>query len=156
MKVFISCPFTGLCEDDNYEIKNEYKDFFNKLVEGIKLRGYDYYLAIKRENWGKEHKGPEECTISDFNGVKDSDFLIVIPGNSESKGISGGVHIELGWASALNKKLHILIENNFMYSPVLMGLSVLTDTEYHKCNEFLNDNMLKQIFEIIDKEGESR
>lgn len=57
MKVFISCPFTGLCEDDNYEIKNEYKAFFNKLVEGIKLRGYDYYLAIKRENWGKEHKG---------------------------------------------------------------------------------------------------
>ena len=53
MKVFISCPFTGLCEDDNYEIKNEYKAFFNKLVEGIKLRGYDYYLAIKRENWGK-------------------------------------------------------------------------------------------------------
>ena len=156
MKVFISCPFTGLCEDDNYEIKNEYKAFFNKLVEGIKLRGYDYYLAIKRENWGKEHKGPEECTISDFNGVKDSDFLIVIPGNSESKGISGGVHIELGWASALNKKLHILIENNFMYSAVLMGLSVLTDTEYHECNEFLNDNMLKQIFEIIDKEGESR
>lgn len=156
MKVFISCPFTGLCEDDNYEIKNEYKDFFNKLVEGINLRGYDYYLAIKRENWGKEHKGPEECTISDFNGVKDSDFLIVIPGNSESKGISGGAHVELGWASALNKKLHILIENNFIYSPVLMGLSVLTDTEYHECNDFLNDNMLKQIFEIIDKEGESR
>lgn len=155
MKVFISCPFTGLCEENNYEIKSEYKEFFNRLIDGITLRGYDYYLAIKRENWGKEHKGPEECTKSDFEGVKNSDFLIVIPGNQISKGISGGVHVELGWASAMKKKLHILIENNFTYSPVLLGLSTLTDTKYHICDDFLNENMLKLIFDIIDKEGEN-
>ena len=31
MKVFISCPFTGLCDEKKYEIKDEYKEFFNKL-----------------------------------------------------------------------------------------------------------------------------
>ena len=156
MKVFISCPFTGLCQDDVYELKNEYKDFFNKLVNGITLRGHDYYLAIKRENWGIDHKGPEECTKSDFEGVTNSDLLIVIPGNSESKGISGGVHIELGWASTLKKPLHILIEKNFSYSPVLLGVTSLTNTKYYECNDFLNENMLELIFKIIDKEGEKK
>lgn len=152
MKVFISCPFTGLCENDRYEVKDEYKLFFEKLINLITEKGLDYYLAVKRENWGIEHKGPEECTLSDYEGVKTSDFLIVIPGNNESKGISGGVHVELGWASALKKKIHILLEDNFTYSPVVLGLATLTSTSYHKCNDFLNDNMLNEISMILDEE----
>ena len=152
MNIFISCPFTGLCSKEKYEVKDEYKEFFNKLTDMIEQKGCSYYLAIKRENWGKEHKGPEECTKSDFEAVKNSDLLIVIPGNSISEGISGGVHIELGWASSLNKKMHILIEDDFNYSPVLMGLHVLSPTKYHKCNDFLNDSMLKEVENIIDAE----
>lgn len=152
MKVFISCPFTGLCDEEKYEIKDEYKDFFNNLISLLEERNCEYYLAIKRENWGIDHKGPEECTKSDYEGVKSSDILIVIPGNNISKGISGGVHVELGWASAMKKKLHILIEENFEYSPVLKGLSSLTDTTYHICNDFLNNKMLTKIEEIIDQE----
>lgn len=152
MKVFISCPFTGLCDEEKYEIKEQYKSFFNKLIEKLEEKGCDYYLAIKRENWGIDHKGPEECTKSDYEGVKSSDFLIVIPGNKMSKGISGGVHVELGWASAMQKKMHILIEDDFEYSPVLMGLNALSTTYYHKCNDFLNDNMLIEIEKIVEEE----
>ena len=39
MKVFISCPFTGLCDEKKYEIKDEYKDFFNKLTEKLENMG---------------------------------------------------------------------------------------------------------------------
>lgn len=152
MKVFISCPFTGLCDEEKYEIKEQYKSFFNKLIKMLEEKGCDYYLAIKRENWGIDHKGPEECTKSDYEGVKSSDFLIVIPGNKISKGISGGVHVELGWASAMQKKMHILIEDNFEYSPVLLGLNALSITHYHKCNDFLNDNMLNEIEKIVEEE----
>lgn len=152
MKVFISCPFTGLCSEEKYEIKEEYRAFFEKLTSMLREKGYDYYLAIERENWGVNHKGPEECTLSDFNGVKSSDFLIVIPGNKISKGISGGVHVELGWASSLGKKMHILIEENFEYSPVLLGLNCLSSTQYHVCNDFLNNEMLLQIENILESE----
>ncbi len=152
MKVFISCPFTGLCDEKKYEIKEEYKDFFNNLTKKLEEMGCDYYLAIKRENWGIDHKGPEECTKSDFEGVKTSDFLVVIPGNDVSKGISGGVQGELGWASALDKKMHILIEENFQYSPVLMGLNVLAPTQYHRCSKFWDREMLDTIIRIVKEE----
>ena len=69
-----------------------------------------------------------------------------------SKGISGGVHVELGWASAMQKKMHILIEDDYEYSPVLMGLNALSPTYYHKCNDFLNDNMLIEIEKIVEEE----
>ena len=151
MKVFISCPFTGLCSENKYEVKDEYKEFFDKLINIITEKGMDYYLAIKRENWGIDHKGPQECTLSDFNGVKDSDALIVIPGNRESKGISGGVHVELGWASALNKDMYILLEDNFNYSPVVHGLDALTNVKYYTCNDFLNEDMLNAINRILDE-----
>ena len=48
MKVFISCPFTGLCKDDIYEVKEEYREFFNKLISKIEDRGMEYYLAMKQ------------------------------------------------------------------------------------------------------------
>ena len=156
MKVFISCPFTGLCAEDKYEVKEQYKNFFNQLTDRLTTLGCDYYLAIKRENWGIDHKGPDECTKSDYEGVKDSDLLIVIPGNNESKGISGGVHVELGWASAFNKKIHILIENDFNYSPVLLGLNSITNTEYHVCSSFLDAAMLTQIEKIVKEELASK
>lgn len=152
MRIFISCPFTGLCDEEKYEVKDEFKEFFNDLTDAIEKNGDEYYLAIKRENWGLEHKGPQECTLSDYNGVKNSDFLIVIPGNKISKGISGGVHVELGWATALKKRMHILIEENFEYSPVVMGLNILSDVEYHIINSFLDHNMLEKIMEIIEQE----
>lgn len=111
-----------------------------------------YYLAIKRENFGIYHKEPEECTKSDFEGVKSSDFLVVILGNNISKGIFGGVYVGLGLTSALDKKIHILIEDNYQYSPVLMGLNVLSPTKYHKCNKFLDNEMLETIISIVKQE----
>ena len=35
------------------------------------------------------------------------------------------------------------IEDNFEYSPVLMGLNILSPTFYHKCNNFLDDTLCK-------------
>lgn len=37
MKVFISCPFTGLCDEEKYEIKEQYKSFFSKLGASIDI-----------------------------------------------------------------------------------------------------------------------
>ena len=37
MRVFISCPFTGLCDEQKYEIKDEYKEFFNNLTRKLSM-----------------------------------------------------------------------------------------------------------------------
>lgn len=150
--IFLAFPFAGLCNTETGEVDHQYREFFEKLKAGVKERGHRYFLAHEREDWGAEYKGPEECVPVDYEGVKDCDFLIVVPGSP----ISGGVHVELGWASAMKKDMHIFIEEGAKYSPVVMGLKSLTNVEYHKTTQFPSDELLKAIFETIDKETELR
>lgn len=151
MKIFVSCPFSMLCCEEKYIVKEEYREFFLKLTKLIEANGHELYLAINRENWGKNYVSPEESTLCDYEGVKNSDFLIVIP-----HPISGGVHVELGWASSFSKKMHILLQKDTFYSPVVMGLSTITDTTYHECDCFLDDLMLDKIQDILKAETHQR
>ena len=148
MKIFISCPFSGIMDWDKKEIKKEYKYFFNELINYMESQKIDYYLAIKRENMGKDYVSPKESTLSDYNWVKNCDVLFVIPGNP----ISGGVHIELGWASSMKKKIHLFLEKEAHYSPVLNGLSALTETIYHKTEKFPSQTLLDCIINAIKEE----
>lgn len=152
MYIFLAFPFAGLCNTETGEVDYQYRDFFEKLKSGIKERGHNYFLAHEREDWGAEYKGPMECVPVDYNGVKECDFLIVVPGNP----ISGGVHVELGWASALKKDMHIFVEKDVKYSPVVMGLSSLTNVEYHETNKFPSEELLEVIFKTIDSEYKKR
>lgn len=150
--VFLAFPFARLCNPETGEVDLKYRDFFEKLKTGVRERGYKYFLAHEREDWGAEYKGPLECVPVDYQGVKDCDLLIVVPGNS----ISGGVHVELGWASALKKDLHIFLEDGARYSPVVMGLAALTKTSYYNVSKFPSEELLNKIFEVIDQESKSR
>ena len=40
MLVFLATPYSQLC-DEEYKVKNEYKDFFEKLTKEIKKMGVD-------------------------------------------------------------------------------------------------------------------
>src|SRR5690625_4288833 len=98
MLVFLATPYSQLC-DEEYKVKKEYKEFFEKLTKEIKKLGVDYFLAVERENYGKEYTSDKESTKIDFETIKQCDLMCVIPGVPAS----GGVHVELGWASANNK-----------------------------------------------------
>lgn len=146
--IFLAFPFAGICNSKTGEVDEQYREFFEQLKQGIKDRGHRYFLAHERENWGAEYKGPMECVPIDYNGVSQCDFLIAVPGNP----ISGGVHVELGWASALKKGLHIFVEKNAKYSPVIMGLAALTKVNYYEISKFPSKELLDKIFEVIDRE----
>jgi hypothetical protein len=150
MNIFLAFPFAGICDPKTGEVSTEFRAFFESLKVMVSSRGHTYFLAHEREDWGALYKGPLECTPADFQGVKDCDFLIVVPS------ISGGVHVELGWASALKKDMHIFLEEGRTYSPVVHGLSALTNVTYHKTSEFPSDEMLQMISDAIKQEEAKR
>src|SRR5574344_904680 len=125
MKVFLAMPYSQLC-DEKYEVKQEYKTFFTKLTNELKKINCEYFLAHEREKWGKTYSSAEESTVIDFETIKNVDLVCVIPGVPNS----GGVHVEIGWASANKKPLKIFLKKDYSYSPMVTGIHMLTSTDY--------------------------
>lgn len=125
MKVFLAMPYSQLC-DEKYEVKPEYKIFFTKLTNELKKINCEYFLAHEREKWGKTYSSAEESTVIDFETIKNVDLVCTIPGVPNS----GGVHVEIGWASANKKPLKIFLKKDYPYSPMVTGIHMLTSTDY--------------------------
>jgi len=149
MKVFLAMPYSQLC-DKNYKVKKEYKDFFVKLINELKKMNCDYFLAHEREKWGKEYTSAVESTIIDYETIKKVDLVCIIPGIPNS----GGVHVEMGWASANNKKLKVFLKKDYFYSPMVTGIHSLTDTEYIEYINDYSDELIELIISCIRKEME--
>lgn len=144
MKVFLAMPYSQLC-DENYEVKPEYKKFFTKLTDELKLKGYDYFLAHEREKWGKKYNSAEESTKIDYETIKEVDLVCVIPGVPHS----GGVHVEIGWASANKKRMKIFLKKDYPYSPMVTGIHCLTEVDYIYYDNDYSDELIELILKEI-------
>ncbi len=151
MYIFYAFPFAQLCDKKTGQVETQYRYFFDELKKIAKKNNHQYFLAHERENWGAEYKGPEECVPNDYDGVIKSDLMIVVPGDP----ISGGVHVEMGWASANKKTMHIFLEKDKKYSPVVMGLKSLTNVIYHYSDCFPSKQLLEDIKKTITTKGEN-
>lgn len=144
MKVFLAIPYSQLC-DESYEVKAEYKEFFTKLTNELKKINCDYFLAHEREKWGKTYSSAEESTSIDFETIKSVDLVCAIPGVPSS----GGVHVEMGWASANKRKMIIFLKNGYSYSPMVTGIHCLTEANYVYYNQDYSDELIELIMNSI-------
>ena len=122
MNIFISCPISKYYNSDN-KIDGDYIDFLEKIYCICSEKSNSVYLAIKNDNYNIEEMASDEvCTLTDYNALLQADLIFAIPEDSQ------GVAIELGWASALKKKVIIAYENGYTYSSLIKALSEVTDT----------------------------
>lgn len=151
MKVFLAMPYTQLCDEKTNLLKENYKVFFERLLSSLEELGCEYFLAHKRENWGKDYCSDIESTQIDFDTIKSSDLVCIVPGVPHS----GGVHVEIGWASANNKKLRLFLKKDYPYSPMVTGIKCLTDTKYYYYDDDFSDDLLNMIVESVKLELEN-
>jgi nucleoside 2-deoxyribosyltransferase len=131
-KIFLAAPFHNymnyelgiMCQDKLDEIK--------ALLQYLRSKDYEVVNAHEREDWGKNWYPPDISTPLDFYSIESSDIVIAILGNPPS----GGVQIELGWASALKKRIIICIDEEYTYSSLVLGLWKITSVEFIKYEKF--------------------
>lgn len=128
MKFFLAYSFSALIDRKTGLVDENNKKFLESMRNEIIERDAEVFLAHFREKWGKELMTADECTFDDFKQMKESDVVLAFPGNP----ISGGVHIELGWASSLQKKIYLFLEEGAVYSPLIEGLNTITDVRVVK------------------------
>ena len=124
-KLFLAAPFSDYLGPDGIFDRN-HKCEIELLLKTLTASGYEVFSAHVREKWGEDLFPAELCTPLDFEALKSADVIIALPGKS------GGVHVELGWASALGKPIILWIEERSRYSPLVFGLPTVTHTHLIK------------------------
>jgi nucleoside 2-deoxyribosyltransferase len=120
MNIFVSAPFSRLClADGGFEPLS--RGYFEAVILRLKESGHSIYSAHLIENWGARLRDPKSMVIEDFAGIRTCDALVAYLGGP----VSEGVFVELGWASALEKPVILLLEERREYSPLVANLSAL-------------------------------
>lgn len=143
-KVFLAAPFKSLVDAETMSMEEEKKNEIVNLIEFLEKKGYLVHNAHKREAWGQKFMSPEQCTKIDYDEIEKCDIFIAFPGIPASP----GTHIEIGWASAFNKKIIFLLKDDEeKYAYLVRGLYKVTDVTYiiyHSIEEYYDklDQML--------------
>lgn len=131
-KVYISAPFRLFATNEKNRFygvlhDREYKEFLEKVDFKLRKFGFETCLPHRDEGqWGQVYILPEDVAEICFKHIQSSDLVIVFPGKSR------GVHIEVGYAAALGKKIMVFLSANERESTLLRGLNKVTNFTSHR------------------------
>ena len=80
---------------------------------------HSVFLALKREEYGAKPLDVYSCKM-DLDELINSDIIIALPDDSM------GVAVELGWASAYNKFIVLLLNEKQNYSALVKNITTIT------------------------------
>ncbi|MCH8989962.1 MAG: hypothetical protein IIA92_14315 [Chloroflexi bacterium] len=101
-KVFLAAPQT-LHQSERRERSREFQRNLQDFMDKLERTGARVFNSHERELWGTDTWEPKRLAWDDYQNMKASTVLVVgmdtIP--------SGGVNIELGWASMMRKPIFV-------------------------------------------------
>ena len=127
-EVYIAAPFTSKTNEIEGRKYGKVCDFeFIKFLERIEdvfiQAGFKTNLPHRDEGeWGKIYIKPEKIAKLCYDIISKCELVVALPKKSR------GVHAEIGFASALKKKLIILLERGEDCSIFILGQVEVTDT----------------------------
>jgi hypothetical protein len=147
VRVFLAAPFTQLIDDHDGVVTRSWRAEIRAMYDALEGRGRSVFLAHEREAWGEDLMTPEVCTPLDFAEMQRADVVCAYIGAPPSL----GVHIELGWASSMRKPTLMLTDETVRYSPLLWGLTQLTDATYLPLNGRALSAATDEVCDALDK-----
>ncbi|WP_106767830.1 nucleoside 2-deoxyribosyltransferase [Paenibacillus faecalis] len=149
MRVFLAFPFTKLLSANN--VFDEFmKNSLLRIIHALEKEGHSVFSAQFREEFGEKLMTPEVATYLDYNEMLNTDLVVAFPG---WKPISGGVHVELGWASSMKKPIILFLHEEEDYTPMVTGLYKVTDVHYIKFNDDQIGDLSTMVIENVNKWG---
>lgn len=141
-KIFIACPYVKHFTNGAF-IDDAYKEFLEALYSLCSNYAEKVFLALKKEEYGKKPRKNYSC-LMDFNELASSDLVIALPDDSM------GVGVELGWASALQKPIILLLDKTKRYSPLTASINTITNgsTIWYKTNKM---SLLPSIQTVLEQ-----
>lgn len=143
LKIFVAYPFSGILNEDKDLIFDGNKNFLIEFREQLINKGHYVFMAHYREHWGKQLMTPDECTLDDLKEMVCTDLVVAFPGPP----FSGGVHIELGWASSFKKRIILMLKEGEDYSPLILGLGTVCDASIY----YYKKQNVEEVIQLIEQ-----
>jgi nucleoside 2-deoxyribosyltransferase len=125
--VFLAAPYSQWMDWSRKQVVPKWRGRLENLRTALIAEGADVFSAHHNEQWGQSWLEPEQCTPLDFAAVQASDVVCAVLGNP----LSGGVAIELGWASAMGKQIVVALPTEVAITPLVAGLDTIAHTELY-------------------------
>jgi nucleoside 2-deoxyribosyltransferase len=138
-KAYIAAPYT-----EKSIIKNKshsygkiedisYRNFLDVIESALKEFGFNTFLPHRDiHKWGDVYIEPGLVTKQSLEALRTCEILVTYPEKS------AGANIELGWASALNKKIIIFMHEKENPSLMQLGLEGITKTKIIKFKDIMD------------------
>lgn len=123
--VFVGGPFFNTINASTGEMEATDKKRITLLLDYFDGADCTVFNAHRREQWGSAFLTAPECTALDFKEIARSDLFIAFPGSPASP----GTHVEIGWATAMQKPTVLLLQQNAKYTFLVTGLPALANIE---------------------------
>lgn len=130
MRVFFACPLTSYMRaqeaGQGSRLLAELVGFLERVEAAVLGAGHELFLAARVEEFGAKVRHATLCTPFDMLEMQRADCLVAFPDKSY------GVHVELGWASSMDKPI-IVLRNEAepdMKSPLVAGLDTVSDCQF--------------------------
>lgn len=126
--IFLSTPITNAINPETGWFDSKMASQINVIAEKIRQKGYDLFLAIEQEEWGKAIASAEVCTPRDYRNLMKAKGLVVYL----TECFSEGTLVEIGWASAKGIPVTIICPKGLNMSPLIKGLNLIGNNRiYH-------------------------
>ena len=145
-KVFVALPSVALAKPKKGHAKLIVPTF-KTLVSRLRESGFEVFCPYDDCDWDPtKFDLPEDAIKRDWERVNWCDHFVAYPCFNNS--ISGGVHVEIGWATALGKPCTILAEGPvFTHSVMLQGLSTIYDAQLFQFEK----DVLEVFSELVER-----
>lgn len=124
ISVVLAGPFEGLLGSEG--IDPAWRTLYEALIDQLETAGCEVFSAHRSENWGRDLLPPDQCTPLDFQAISRSEVVVAIPGDPGSL----GTHVEIGWASALGKRLVVLTGEDGARCALVNGLGTVAQVDF--------------------------
>jgi nucleoside 2-deoxyribosyltransferase len=120
MRVFLASPFSGYLVSDGTGVDRldpHLSALLLRIESTLQEKGHSVFLSQRREEFGAKLWSAHQCTPFDLLEMQRADCVVALPDKSY------GVHVELGWATALGKPLVLVVDESGQFtSPIVQGL----------------------------------
>ena len=146
-KAYLAAPFRRRAKDIPgrlYGTLNDdtYVSLLEALERILRSQGFDTCVPHRDEGaWGHVYFDPAVVTRRCFDRIRGSDLVVAIPEASR------GVHVELGYAAALGKRIVVFLAKDEQESTLLPGVLAVTPSVVRRYGSY--DEILQALTQVL-------